>query len=156
MHVESPSDLRHMTTEQVVESLGLEYLEGEGCWIKVLWRSDYASAIYALITPEDFSAMHRLVEDEAWTYIAGDPAEILVLHPDGSHESVHLGPEVGAGQVPHCRIPAHTWQGTLTSGRWTLVTCVLAPAFSAFELADDETDFTRWPEAYPDITRRMR
>ena len=154
--METPSDLRHMSAEQVIDALGLEYLEGEGCWITVLWRSEYASAIYALITPEDFSAMHRLVEDEAWTFIAGDPAEILVLHPDGSHESIHLGPELGVGQVPHFRIPAHTWQGTLTSGRWTLVTCVLAPAFSAFELADDATDFARWSEAYPDITRRMR
>ena len=151
-----PSDLRRMTAEQVIEVLDLEYLEGEGCWIKVLWRTDHANAIYALITPEDFSAMHRLVEDEAWTYVAGDAAEILVLHPDGSHEAVALGPDVGAGEVPHFRIPAHTWQGTITSGQWTLVSCVLAPAFSSFELADGTTDFAAWPEVYSEINERMR
>ena len=54
-----------MTAEQVIDALGLEYLDGEGCWIRQLWRTEHANAIYALVTPNDFSAMHRLVEDEA-------------------------------------------------------------------------------------------
>ena len=54
-----------MTAEQVIDALGLEYLDGEGCWIRLLWRTEHANAIYALLTQTNFSAMHRLVEDEA-------------------------------------------------------------------------------------------
>lgn len=68
-----------MTAEQVIDALGLEYLDGEGCWVRLLWRTAHANAIYALLTPTDFSAMHRLVEDEAWTFVAGAAAEILAL-----------------------------------------------------------------------------
>lgn len=145
-----------MSAEEMITALGLEYLEGEGCWIRLLWRTEYANAIYALLTPQDFSAMHRLVEDEAWTFIAGDPAQVLVLNDDGSSELVHLGMDLDAGEVPHFRIPAGAWQGSITLGEWTLVSCVLAPAFSGFELADSATDWSRWPDVGELVASRMR
>lgn len=149
-------NLQSMTAEQIIDALGLEYLDGEGCWIRLLWRTAHANAIYALLTPTDFSAMHRLVEDEAWTFVAGAAAEILVLHTDGTHEVVQLGGDPSVGQVAHHRIPALTWQGTVPLGKWTLVTCVLAPPFSGFELADAATNFAGWPNAESAIKRRMR
>jgi len=149
-------DLMRMTAEQVIDALDMEYLEGEGCWISLLWRSEFANAIYALITPNDFSAMHRLKEDEAWTHIAGAPARILVLAPDGSHESITLGTDLVEGQVPHYRIPGGHWQGTLTDGEWTLVSCVLAPPFTEFELATAQTDLSAWAAAGEQIAARMR
>ena len=148
--------LRAMTAQQVIDTLDLEYLEGEGCWISLLWRTVHATAIYALITPDDFSAMHRLKEDEAWTHIAGAPARTLVLDPDGSHEFITLGTDVDAGQRPHHRIPGDCWQGTLTTGAWTLVSCVLVPAFTEFELATEDTDFSAWAGAQQEVASRMR
>ena len=145
-----------MSAEEMIAALGLEYLEGEGCWIRVLWRTEYANAIYALLTPQDFSAMHRLVEDEAWTFVAGDPAQMLVLNDDGTSDTIHLGVDLGAGEVPHFRIPAGAWQGSVTLGDWTLVSCVLAPPFSGFELADENVDWSRWPDARDLIDARMR
>jgi predicted cupin superfamily sugar epimerase len=150
------TDVRDMSAQQVIDSLALEYLEGEGCWIRVLWRTPHANAIYGLITPQDFSALHRLGEDEAWTYVAGDAADMLILHPDGTHERVMLGTDVGAGQVPHYNVPAGTWQGTLTTGEWTLVTCVLAPPFSGFELATRSSDLSAWQDVRKEIDERMR
>ena len=149
-------DLSQMTARQVIDALDMEYLEGEGCWISLLWRSEFANAIYALVTPTDFSAMHRLKEDEAWTHIAGAPAQVLVLHPDSSHELITLGTEVDAGQTPHYRIPGGCWQGTLTEGEWTLVSCVLAPPFTEFELAAAQTDLSTWAAAGEQIAARMR
>lgn len=145
-----------MTAEQVIDALGLEYLEGEGCFISLLWRTEYANAIYALLTSDGFSAMHRLVEDEAWTFIAGAAAEMLILHPDATTELVRLGSNVVDGQVPHHWIPAGSWQGTITTGEWTLVSCVLAPPFSGFELADAHTDWSLWPDVRSAIDARMR
>ncbi len=149
-------DLRDMDAKQVIHALSMDYLEGEGCWVSLIWRTEHANAIYALITPEDFSALHRLNEDEAWTYIAGDAAEILMLHPDGSHQVVELGTDVASGQMPHCLIPGGSWQGALTTGRWTLVSCVLVPPFTEFELATSDLDTSTWIQARKDIAARMR
>ena len=52
-----------LSAAEVVDILGLEYLEGEGIWFRLLWRTDHGNAIYALVTPEAFSALHVLRED---------------------------------------------------------------------------------------------
>ena len=150
------TDLREMSAQQVIEALGMHYLDGEGCWISLLWRTEHANAIYALITPQDFSAMHRLNEDEAWTHIAGAPAHMLILNADGAHEQISLGTDMAEGQVPHYRVQGGCWQGTITTGEWTLVSCVLVPPFSAFELATDETDLSMWVDVQQAIDIRMR
>lgn len=151
-----PTDVRSMNAQQVIDALGLQYLDGEGCWIRVLWRTENANAIYGLITADDFSAMHRLKEDEAWTYVAGAPAQMLLLHPGGDHELITLGTDVGVGQVPHHNIPAGTWQGTVTVGEWTLVTCILTPPFTEFELATDLSGLSAWDDMREEIDARMR
>ncbi len=135
------------TASEVVDALGLEYLDGEGVWIKVLWRNDHGSAIYGFLTPDDFSALHVLREDELWVHVAGAAVDMLLLHPDGRHETRTLGTDVDRGQSPAVLVPAATWQGSRTTGEWSLVVCSLAPPFSGFTLADRSTDFTAWPEA---------
>lgn len=133
--------------DEVIAELGLEHLDGEGCWIRLLWRSEHGSAIYGFLTPRDFSALHVLREDEMWVHIAGDPIGMLLLHQDGRVDTIELGADLAAGQTPWARVPAGTWQGSVTRGAWSLVVCSLTPAFSAFTLADAETDLSAWPDA---------
>lgn len=138
------SPLDTLTAAEVIAALKLEYLEGEGVWIALLWRTDHGNAIYGLLTPDDFSALHMLDEDEMWVHVAGAPVEMLLLHPDGSH-SVHvLGTDLGLDQEPAVRVPAKSWQGSRTQGDWSLVVCSLAPPFSGFTLAGDDTDLEPW------------
>lgn len=137
--------LTGLTAEQVRERLGLEFLEGEGVWIRLLWRNDSGNAIYGFLTPDEFSALHRLNEDELWVHVAGSSIDMLQLHPDGSIEQVRLGR--GEGETLHALVPAGSWQGSSTTGEWALVVCALAPPFSGFELADALTDLSAWPDA---------
>ncbi len=44
-------------------------------------------------------------------------------------------------------MPAQAWQGSRPRGDWSLVVCSLAPPFSGFTLAADDTDLSAWPEA---------
>ena len=145
-----------MSAPEVIATLGLEYLDGEGVWFRLLWRTDHGNAIYGLLTPEDFSALHVLREDEAWVHVAGAPARMLLLHPGGAHESPVLGTDVGAGHVPVLRVPAGTWQGSRTCGAWTLVACTLAPPFSGFTLAGADTDLSEWDAAADAIAELVR
>ncbi len=141
------SDLDSLSAPEVIASLGLEYLEGEGVWIRLLWRTDHGNAIYGLLTPDDFSALHVLDEDEMWVHVAGAPVDMLVLHQDGSHSDHILGTGIDRGEEPAVRVPAKAWQGSRTRGAWSLVVCSLAPPFSGFTLAGDDTDLASWPEA---------
>lgn len=133
-----------LRAEEVIDRLGLEYLDGEGVWFRLLWRNESGSAIYGLMTPEHFSALHRLREDELWVHVAGAPVDMLLLHPDGGSERVLLGR--GPDHRLHMLVPAGSWQGSSPQGEWSLVVCSLAPPFSGLELADASTDLSLWQE----------
>lgn len=140
------SQLDSLTAPEVIAALHLEYLEGEGVWIALLWRTDHGNAIYGLLTPDDFSALHMLDEDEMWVHVAGAPVDMLVLHSDGCHTTHVLGTDLDLGHEPAVRVPAKSWQGSRTQGDWSLVVCSLAPPFSGFALAGDDTDLKPWAD----------
>ena len=148
-----PGSLGALSAEGVIAHLGLEYLEGEGVWIRVLWRTDYANAIYCLLTPDGFSALHRLREDEAWIHVAGAPVEQVVLAPDLAAGVTLISSELGHEAA--VRVPAGCWQGARTTGEWSLVVCMLAPAFTGFELADASTDLAGWPAEAAGLAREL-
>ena len=114
--------------KQLIDHLGMEKIPVEGCWFKLTYTSTdriaagalperYGSsrvaggAIYALVTREDFSAMHRLKTDEIWHFHGGSPMELLLLHPDGKSEVVILGADILAGQHAQYTAPAGAWMG---------------------------------------------
>lgn len=145
-----------MSATEVIAALQMEPLEGEGVWIAPIFRSAHGSAIYALLTPEGFSALHRLDEDELWVHVAGAPIRMLLLHPDGSVEEPLLGPDVAGGHRMTHLVPAGAWQGSGVEGPWGLVVCSLAPPFSGLTLADSTTDLSRWSAAESRIRALIR
>jgi len=96
------------------------------------------TAIYYLLEVGDLSAWHRVTDaDEIWHFYAGAPLA-LTLSPDGHDaQSVRLGSEVLQGEAPQVLVPKGWWQTAESLGRWTLVGCTVAPAFSfdGFEMA---------------------
>ena len=109
------------------------------------------SAIIALVTTTDFSAMHRLKTDEMWHYYGGDPLEMLILHPNGNGEVVVLGPDVLAGQKLQYVVPRGSWQGARPRGKgrdsYAIFGDTLAPAF---EYSDFEMGYRdELQKAYP-------
>ena len=148
------SDLHQMDAAEIIEHLGLEYLQGEGCWYRLLWNNGSGNAIYGLVTPQDFSALHVLAEDEVWVHVAGEPIDMLILHPDGSSQRVCLGK--GLDHVPSVVVPAGSWQGASVASGWGLFVCALAPAFTGFALATPEHDFSAWSQDAERITELIR
>ena len=56
-----------------------------------------STAIYYLLTPDTFSAMHRLPGDEIFHFYLGDPVEMLQLKHDGTGEVILLGQDIASG-----------------------------------------------------------
>ena len=89
---------------QIITQLALAPLPDEGGWFRRTWTSPVrladgraaGSAIYFLVTPEDFSALHRLATDEVWLSHAGDALEHVTLDAAGGAARVtRLGGDVG-------------------------------------------------------------
>jgi len=119
-----------------------------------------STAIYYLLTPDTFSAMHRLTSDEIFHFYLGDPVEMLQLHPDGSHRVVLIGPDLEAGQRPQVIVPRHIWQGArlIPGGRHALLGTTVAPGFdyTDYETAQRPHLLTTHPQARNLITALTR
>jgi hypothetical protein len=71
----------------------------------------FGTAIYYLLTPETFSAMHRLQSDEIFHFYLGDPVGMLQLWPDGSGKVITIGSDILNGMQPQVIVPRGVWQG---------------------------------------------
>ena len=138
-----------MNADEVIAALGLEPLPEEGGMWTRIWLDHHTSAIYFLMRPGDFSAMHRLEATEIWHHYLGAAAGMLLIHPDGLVDQPILGKELAAGQRPCVTVPAGVWMGASTLGDWTLVGATMAPPWNpdGFELGDRSHLAGRYPQA---------
>ena len=97
-----------------------------------------STAIYYLLTPDTFSAMHRVRGDEMFHFYLGDAVELLQLKADGTGEVIVLGPDIAAGMRLQHTVPAGVWQGSRlrAGGKYALLGTTMAPGF---EYEDYET-----------------
>ena len=145
-----------MDAATLIQKLDLKPLPFEGGYYRETYRSaetipaealpprythdkHYGTAIYYLLTPDTFSALHRLPTDEIFHFYLGDPVTMLQLHPDGHGETLTLGPDLARGQLLQAVAPKNAWQGTFLNegGRFALMGVTVAPAFDFedFQLA---------------------
>lgn len=89
------------------------------------------TAIYYLVTPERFSALHRVASTEIFHFYLGDPVEMLQLFPDGTGRTLAIGTDIASGQRPQVVAPRGVWQGTrlMPGGRFALLGCTVSPGF---------------------------
>jgi uncharacterized protein len=136
-----------MGWRDVIERFGMA-AHPEGGWYVETWRSEtlsasgrpLASAILFLLPAGEESRWHRVDAEELWQYSAGDPLELRIAPADGGPVAGHrLGPDVTAGDTVQVVVPAGAWQAARPLGAWSLVGCVVAPAFTfdGFELAPE-------------------
>ena len=97
-----------------------------------------STAIYYLLEPHTFSALHRVASDEIFHLYLGDPVEMLQLFPDGSGRIVLIGTDIERGMAPQVAVPRGVWQGSrlLGNGKFALLGCTVSPGF---DLADFES-----------------
>lgn len=151
--------------EDLVGHYGLEPIPREGGLFRRTWAGPdgpdgrpAGSAIVALLTADDYSALHRLPADEVWHHYLGDPLELLLLAPDGTSRTAVLGPDLRAGQHPQLTVPARTWMGARPRGSWTFFGCTMAPGFTYgdYEHGTAERLTARYPDRAALIARLYR
>ncbi|MGI9254451.1 MAG: cupin domain-containing protein, partial [Thermomicrobiales bacterium] len=161
------------TAAELIGLLGLAPLPDEGGHYAETWSGApltmpsgkvrrHGSAIYYLVTPAGFSAMHRLPTDEVYHFYLGDPVEQLILMPGGSGHVQVLGTDFIAGQRPQSIAPAGSWQGSrlLPGGPagYALIGTTMAPGFHFEDYEHGDRDdltarYPQWREAIMALTR---
>lgn len=155
-----------MTAEDVIDRLGLVPLPGEGGFYRETFRSAgvlppsalparytsgerrWGTAIYYLLTPETYSALHRLQSDEMYHFYAGDPVEMLTVDGDLTAREVVLSNRLIGNEQCQWLVPAGVWQGSRLSkgGAWALLGTTVVPGF---EFADwalaSAGEIAAWP-----------
>ncbi|MGH9686433.1 MAG: cupin domain-containing protein [Candidatus Acidiferrales bacterium] len=155
-----------LTIEQIKNLLKLELLPSEGGFYAQTYRSSQmvrrdalpagyagdrsmATAIYFLLTPESFSAMHKLRGDETYHFYLGDPVEMLQLNADGTGEPILIGPKIESGMRLQHTVLGGCWQGARVApgGKFALLGTTMAPGFDPmdFELGRRELLSAAYP-----------
>ena len=121
-------------------------------------KRNYSTAIYFLLVKGNFSAWHRIKQDEVWHFYTGNPIRIHLISPSGEYSYFDLGLAFENGQEPQYVVPARYWFASETLGEFSLVGCTVAPGFDFedFELANS-TELTRlFPSHKPLIQKYTR
>jgi predicted cupin superfamily sugar epimerase len=132
------------SAQETVSALGLAR-HPEGGFFRETFRAPDAprgasTSILFLLPADERSRWHRVDADEHWLFHDGDALELEIAKPDGSgRQVITLGANLAAGHTPQAVVPRGWWQAARSTGAWTLVGCVVAPAFefARFEMAPD-------------------
>ena len=116
----------------------------EGGSYREIWREARAdggrgsvSTIEFLLAKGEHSHWHRVDAAEIWCWQAGGPLRLHIAVEGQAEQVITLGPRPDAGEVLQAVVPAGAWQAARSMGTWSLVACIVAPAFmfDRFELA---------------------
>ena len=165
-----------MTKKSIIKKFELEPLPGEGGYFRRTYQSalktsiaskdggsvvrSLGTAIFYLITRQEFSALHRISSDEIFHFYLGDPVEMLQISEEGQNRKIILGPQISTGQEVQVVVSARTWQGTrlASGGEYALLGTTVIPGFdfADFELGKRKDMIARFPHLEKEIIRYTR
>lgn len=162
-----------MTADDLIRDLGLQPHPKEGGFFRETYRAAESlsalppryhgtraasTAIYYLLTPSTYSALHRLRSDEIFHFYLGDPVRMLQLDKAGQGRTLVLGSDLRAGQQLQVLVPRGIWQGSCLEpgGKFALLGCTVAPGFDYEDYESGiRADLTARYPAFTDLIHRL-
>jgi predicted cupin superfamily sugar epimerase len=149
----------------------------EGGWFRETYRSEevlsgaalptrfggeraFSTAIYFLLDGDDFSALHRIKQDEVWHFYDGSGLTLHVIDPQGHYSTIKVGRDLEAGELPQAVVKVGSFFGATVSDprSYSLVGCTVAPGFdfADFTLPEREELCRQFPQHRQVIDRLTR
>lgn len=163
-----------LTKEQLIKKLDLQE-HPEGGYFKETYRSEMtisesslpaefesyrnvSTCIYFMLTSDEFSAFHKVIQDEAWHFYIGDTISLHMISPKGDYSKIRIGIDFSSDETPQFVVPAQHWFAAEVSKEesFALVGCTVAPGFDFkdFELAEREQLQNKFPK-HSDLIKRL-
>jgi predicted cupin superfamily sugar epimerase len=124
-----------LDAQAIVDTFGMTP-HPEGGWYAETFRTaaeagerGAVSAIYFLLREGERSHWHRVDACEIWLWHAGAPVRLRRGADGAGVETVLLGADLARGERPQAVVAEGVWQSAESAGAWSLVSCVVAPAF---------------------------
>lgn len=165
-----------LTKEQLIKRLNLQK-HPEGGYFKETYRSEItipgfslplefesarsvSTCIYFMLTSDEFSAFHKVNQDEAWHFYTGNTILLHIISPEGEYSNIKIGSDFSSDETPQFIVPAQHWFAAEIKNNegFALVGCTVAPGFDFkdFELADCNQLQKRFPKHSQLISRLTR
>lgn len=144
--------IENFTAEELAKTLNL-LPHPEGGWYRETHRSELmvsandsqapraaCTVIYFLLAYGQNNHWHRIDSDELWLWHAGGDMEISTADQNaqpGEVTTQRIGASPIEGVFPQAFVKFGSWQSARSLGKWSLVSCIVAPGFvwSGFVLA---------------------
>ena len=138
--------MENSSAEEIISILQLEAHPEGGFYRQTFKDTDLnedgrslSSVIYYLLKFDQVSDWHKVDATEIWFWHSGAPMVISISSNGRDTEALHLGPNVQVNQKPHVIVKKNYWQSAVSLGEWSLVSCMVSPAFefTGFEMAEE-------------------
>ena len=110
----------------------------------------FCTAIYYLLNEKDFSAFHRIRQDELWHFYDGASLTIHMIDGGGNYSTVKLGRDLQAGETPLAVVKGGWLFGATVSDplSYALAGCTVAPGFdfADFEIPSRQELLQQYPQ----------
>lgn len=118
----------------------------------------YATAIYYLLEHPEFSAFHRLNQDEIWHFYDGSPLRVHIINAHGQYACRKAGRDIENGETPQLIIDAGSLFAAEVeeAGSYALIGCTVAPGFefADFVAPERKTLLKSYPQ-HADVINRL-
>ncbi|WP_107037475.1 cupin domain-containing protein [Brumimicrobium mesophilum] len=116
----------------------------------------YSTCIYFLLTSDNFSAFHKIKQDEIWHHYDGSPIKLHMISAQGEYSVQIIGKDIENGQLPQYVVEGGCWFGSevLNENDYSLTGCTVSPGFSFedFELFSRKELIALYPQFDKEIT----
>lgn len=113
-------------------------------------KRSYSTCIYFLLTSVDFSAFHKIAQDEIWHFHEGSSITLHTISEKGIHQEHQIGTDFSKGHKPQLVVDGNHWFAASVSeeNSYALVSCTVSPGFdfSDFILPSRSELIQKFPE----------
>lgn len=115
---------------------------------------NYATGIYYLLESGDYSAFHKIKQDEMWHFYQGDAIELVTINKDGVLNVIYIGSDIANNEQLQYVVSKNVWFAARVRKEHTyaLAGCTVSPGFDFrdFELGSYDQLIKLFPqhEAY--------
>jgi predicted cupin superfamily sugar epimerase len=121
---------------------------------------NFSTCIYFLLTSDNFSAFHRINQDEIWHMYYGAPVRLHMISSKGQYSHHLIGADIADGQTPQFVVEGGNWFAAEVEMKdsYALMGCTVSPGFhyDDFELASKKELISMFPEHGKVINRLTR
>jgi len=118
---------------------------------------NYSTGIYFLLDKNQFSAFHRIKQDEMWHFYAGSTLLLHMINKDGNYKLIKIGNNIKDGQFFQYVVPAGTWFSSEVEDKnsFSFCGCTVSPGFDFrdFEMPKRKKLLSKFPNQQKIISR---